>query len=160
MLRKLFRPLKSQGSTTSVWPTFSMRTARFDCQLCSMAPSRFIPQPIGDRQLVPSIVPPCTTMYRCSPVVMFVTWLLATSPGRAFESQGSSAVATPDAVKRAANKVARNMGGSPREPARLLESGVRSCPAAEEKQELAQRVHGPRPAARGGAAHSLGRTRR
>ena len=65
MLRKLFRPLESQGSTTSVWPTFSIRTARFDCQLCSMAPSRFIPQPIGDRQFVPSIVPPWTTMYLC-----------------------------------------------------------------------------------------------
>ena len=90
MLRKLFRPSESQGSTTSVWPTFSIRTARFDCQLCSMAPSRFIPQPIGDRQFVPSIVPPCTTMYLCSPVVMFSTWLLATSPGWAFEAQGSS----------------------------------------------------------------------
>ena len=79
MLRKLFRPSESQGSTTSVWPTFSIRTARFDCQLCSMAPSRFIPQPIGDRQFVPSIVPPCTTMYLWSPVVMFTTWHLATS---------------------------------------------------------------------------------
>jgi hypothetical protein len=67
-----------------------------------MAPSRFIPQPIGDRQFVPSIVPPCTTMYLCSPVVMFTTWLLATSLGLAFEAQGSSAVseAAPPVVSR------------------------------------------------------------
>src|SRR5215212_33682 len=91
MLRKLFRPTESQGSTTSVWPTFSIRTARFDCQLCSMAPSRFIPQPIGDRQFAPSIVPPCTTMYLCSPVVRFSTWLFGTSDGWVFEAQGSSA---------------------------------------------------------------------
>src|SRR3954470_10536757 len=109
MLRKLFRPSESQGSITSVWPTFSIRTARFDCQLCSMAPSRFIPQPIGDRQFAPSIVPPCTTMYLCSPVVMSLTWLLATSPGSAFEAQGSSAVPEPGAVKRAADKIAANM---------------------------------------------------
>src|SRR4051812_42071394 len=98
MLRKLFRPLESQGSTTSVWPTFSIRTARFDCQLCSMAPSRLIPQPIGDRQFVPSIVPPCTTMYLCSPLVTVSTWLLATSPGWAFEAQGSSALPGPEAA--------------------------------------------------------------
>ena len=52
MLRKLFRPLESHGLITSVWPTFSIRTARLDCQLCSMAPSRLIPQPIGVRQFV------------------------------------------------------------------------------------------------------------
>jgi hypothetical protein len=50
-----------------------------------------MPQPIGDRQFVPSIVPPWTTMYVCSPVVMSLTWLLATSLGWAFEAQGSSA---------------------------------------------------------------------
>src|SRR6516162_4747677 len=93
ILRKLLRPLESQGSTMSVWPTFSIRTARFDCQVCSMAPSRFMPQPIGDRQFVPSIVPPCTTVYLCSAVLMFSTWLLATSPGVAFEAQGSGAAA-------------------------------------------------------------------
>src|SRR6476659_11415490 len=109
MLRKLFRPSESHGSTTSVWPTFSIRTARFDCQLCSMAPSRFIPQPIGDRQLVPSIVPPCTTRYLCSPVVMFTMWLLATSPGWAFEAQGSSALSEPGAAKTAADKIAASM---------------------------------------------------
>src|SRR5437016_7787583 len=98
MLRKLFRPSESHGSTTLVWPTFSIRTARFDCQVCSMAPSRFIPQPIGDRQFVPSIVPPCTTVYLCSPVVMFLTWLLATSPGWAFEAQGCSAGSEPGAL--------------------------------------------------------------
>src|SRR5262245_61534344 len=105
----LFRPSESQGSTTSVRPTFSIRTARFDCQLCSMAPSRFIPQPIGDRQFVPSIVPPCTTRYLCFPVVIFSTWLLATSPGWAFEAQGSSAVSEPGAAKTAADKIAANM---------------------------------------------------
>ena len=57
MLRKLFRPLESQGSTTSDRPTFSIRTARLDCQVCSMAPSLAMPHPIGDRQFVPSIVP-------------------------------------------------------------------------------------------------------
>src|SRR6516165_2489179 len=113
ILRKLFRPLESQGSTTSVWPTFSIRTARFDCQVCSMAPSRFMPQPIGDRQLVPSIVPPCTTVYLCSPVLMFSTWHLVTSPGWAFEAQGSSAVSEPGAMRRAADKIAENMVLSP-----------------------------------------------
>ena len=32
-LRKLFRPLESQGLTTSVSPTFSIRTERFDSQV-------------------------------------------------------------------------------------------------------------------------------
>ena len=113
ILRKLLRPLESQGSTRSVWPTFSIRTARFDCQVCSMAPSRFMPHPIGDRQFVPSIVPPCTTMYLYSPLVMFSTWLLVTSPGCAFEAQGSSAVSEAPAVKRAADKIATSMVLSP-----------------------------------------------
>src|SRR6185503_2684935 len=39
-LRKLFRPLESQGLIRSVWPTFSIRTARLDCQLWSITPSR------------------------------------------------------------------------------------------------------------------------
>ena len=34
-VRKLLRPLESQGLTTSVSPTFSMRTARLDSQVCS-----------------------------------------------------------------------------------------------------------------------------
>src|SRR5262245_2388949 len=115
IVRKLVRPLESQGSTTSVRPTFSIRTARFDCQACSMAPSRFIPQPIGDRQFVPSIVPPCTTVYLCAAVPMFSTWLLVTSPGWAFEAQGSSAGSAPGAVKRTAGKIAVNMLVSPRD---------------------------------------------
>ena len=61
-VRKLFRPLESQGLTRSVWPTFSMRTARLDCQLWSMTPSRLMPQPIGVRQHSPSTVPPWTTV--------------------------------------------------------------------------------------------------
>src|SRR5215831_6697100 len=78
-----------------------------------MAPSRFMPQPIGDRQFVPSIVPPCTTVYLCSPVLMFSTWLLVTSAGCAFEAQGSSAVSAPGAMKRVADKIAVNMVLSP-----------------------------------------------
>src|SRR6185295_9337402 len=42
------------------------------------------------------------------PVVMFTTWLLATSLGWAFEAQGSSAMPSPGAVKRAADKIAAN----------------------------------------------------
>src|SRR5262249_13902650 len=73
------------------------------------APSRFIPQPIGDRQFVPSIVPPCTTRYLRFPAVMCSTWLLATSPGLAFEAQGSSAASEPGDAKTAADKIAANM---------------------------------------------------
>src|SRR5215470_850552 len=102
ILRKLPRPLESHGSNTSVWPTFSIRTARLDCQLCSMAPSRFIPHPIGERQFVPSIVPPCTTVYLWSPLTTSSTCLLATSPGWAFLAQGASegscAAIEPEAV--------------------------------------------------------------
>src|SRR5262245_18050371 len=94
---------------------FSIRTARFDCQVCSMAPSRFMPQPIGDRQFVPSIVPPCTTVYLCSAVPIFSTCLLVTSPGWAFEAQGSSAGSAPGAVKRTAGKIAVSMLVSPRD---------------------------------------------
>src|SRR5262245_14997272 len=115
MLRKLVRPLESQGSTRSIWPTFSIRTARFDCQVCSMAPSRFMPQPIGDRQFVPSIVPPCITMYLCPALLMFSTWLLVTSVGRAFEAQASSAVSAPGAAKKTADKIVVNMVDSPRD---------------------------------------------
>jgi hypothetical protein len=74
-----------------------------------------MPQPIGDRQFVPSIVPPCTTVYLCSPVLMFSTWLLAASPGWAFEAQGSSGVSEPGAAKSAADKSAANMVRSPRD---------------------------------------------
>src|SRR5215471_3653502 len=80
-----------------------------------MAPSRFMPQPIGDRQFVPSIVPPCTTAYLCSAVPIFSTCLLVTSPGWAFEAQGSSAGSAPGAVKRTAGKIAVNMLVSPRD---------------------------------------------
>src|SRR5262245_39705777 len=115
MLRKLLRPLESQGSTMSVWPKFSIRTARFDCQVCSIAPSRFMPQPIGDRQFVPSIVPPCITVYLCSAVPIFSTCLLVTSPGWAFEAHGSSAGSAPGAVKSTTGKIAVNMVVSPRD---------------------------------------------
>ncbi len=57
-VRNEFRPLDNQGLTTSVSPTFSSRTARFDSQVCSIAGPSIIPTPIGERQLVPSIVPP------------------------------------------------------------------------------------------------------
>src|SRR5262249_12364498 len=134
MVRNWFFPVESQGSITSVWPTFSIRTARFDCQLCSIAPSRFIPQPIGDRQFVPSIVPPCTTVYLWSPVTMSSTCLLATSPGRAFEAQGSSAVSEPETVNRATDKIALNMVVSPQDDG--TSSAAHCDPFVPERQEL------------------------
>src|SRR5262245_50053785 len=54
-LRKSLRPLDVHGLTTSVVPTFSRRTARFDSHDCSQMAN---PPPTGDRQFVPSIVPP------------------------------------------------------------------------------------------------------
>ena len=57
-LRKLLRPFESHGLITSVSPTFSIRTERFDSHVWKNAPSLFIPTPIGVRQLSPSIVPP------------------------------------------------------------------------------------------------------
>ncbi len=61
-VRRVFRPFESHGLTTSASPTFSIRTARFDSQVCSTAPSRDIPQPSGERQFRPSIVPPWATV--------------------------------------------------------------------------------------------------
>ena len=65
-LRKLLRPLESQGLTTSVWPTFSMRTHRFDSQVWRKAPSRDIPHPMGERHFRPSMLPRWKTVYLCS----------------------------------------------------------------------------------------------
>src|SRR5262245_15244448 len=62
-LRKSLAPLESQGLTTSVAPMFSMRTERFDSQLCWKG----CQTPCGDRQLRPSIVPPCGTEYSARP---------------------------------------------------------------------------------------------
>ena len=78
-LRKLLRPLESHGLTTSTPPTFSIRTKRLDSHVCRKAPSLAIPQPIGDRQLRPSIVPPWKTVYLCIPSLISSTCNLATS---------------------------------------------------------------------------------
>ena len=67
-LRKSLRPLESQGLMTSVSPTFSSRTARLDSQVWSQMPK---PPPMGERQFVPSIVPPWVTRYFCLAAVMF-----------------------------------------------------------------------------------------
>ena len=76
-LRKSFWPLESQGLTTSVAPTFSIRTERFDSQVCSKG----CQTPWGDRQFRPSIVPPWTTMYSTRPSVISCTCRFATSVG-------------------------------------------------------------------------------
>ena len=52
-LRKSLWPFESQGLTTSVAPTFSIRTERFDSQVCSKG----CQTPWGERQFRPSIVP-------------------------------------------------------------------------------------------------------
>ena len=83
-LRKLLRPLESHGLTTSTSPTFSNRTDRLDSHVWRKAPSLAIPQPIGDRQFRPSIVPPWKTVYLCVPPVRAVICSmcdLATSVG-------------------------------------------------------------------------------
>ena len=89
-VRKLFRSLESHGLITSVSPTFSIRTDRDDSQVWKKAPSEFIPTPIGVRQLRPSIVPPCTTLYFCVPLVILWTWTFGTSVASVFVPQGKT----------------------------------------------------------------------
>ncbi|MDT8302969.1 MAG: hypothetical protein RQ760_15920 [Sedimentisphaerales bacterium] len=55
--------------TRSTSPMFSIRTERLDSQVCRKDPSLAIPQPMGDRQLRPSIVPLWKTVYLCVPPV-------------------------------------------------------------------------------------------
>ena len=59
-------------------PTFSIRTARLDSQLWSQTPK--LP-PMGERQLVPSIVPPWLTRYSCFAAVISSVCRRATSFG-------------------------------------------------------------------------------
>src|SRR5438874_13584837 len=87
-VRKSLCPLESQGLITSVVPTFSIRTARLDSQLWSQTPK--LP-PMGERQLVPSIVPPCVTRYCCFAAVMSCVCRLAVSFGWRLDAQGSRA---------------------------------------------------------------------
>lgn len=87
-VRKSLLPLESQGLMTSVSPTFSMRTARLDSQVWSQTPK---PPPTGERQLVPSIVPPWLTRYSCLAAVMSFVCRPATSFGWRLEAQGSRA---------------------------------------------------------------------
>src|SRR5262249_30268555 len=82
----------------------------------------------------PFIVPPCTTVYLCSAVLTVSTWLLATSPGRAFEAQGSSAVSGPGAATRAADKIAANIVVSPRDDG--TSSAAHGDLFVHERQEL------------------------
>jgi hypothetical protein len=87
-VRKRFRPLESQGLITSVAPTFSIRTARLDSQLCSHTAK---PPPMGERQFVPSIVPPCRTRYSCFAAVISSVCRLAAFFGWRLDAQGSRA---------------------------------------------------------------------
>ena len=107
-LRKLFRPLESQGLCTSLLPMFSIRTARFDSQVCSQAPSPDMPQPMGERQFWPSMVPPWTRTYLYSREVTSSTFRLATSVGWWFEAHGCNSSDTPAVNPTASDKITNN----------------------------------------------------
>src|SRR5438093_13753201 len=87
-LRKLLRPFESHGFTTSVSPTFSMRTDRLDSHFWSKAPSRAMPQTIGERQFPPSIVRAWVTFELCRTVSISSPCDLFTSTGSDFVAQG------------------------------------------------------------------------
>ena len=141
--RNLFRPFDSHGFTTSVSPTFSIRTDRFDSQVWKNAPSEFIPTPIGVRQLRPSIVPPCSTWYFCVPWVIFWTWDFGTSVGSVFIPHGKTNV---DAT---ASACAAPLSGRPCRRGRVPLRPHRPSPtrATADTRERPTR-RGPRPAAR------------
>src|SRR3989339_1955680 len=83
-VRKLLRPLDSQGFTISVVPVFSSFTVRLDSQVCTMASYQLR----GVRQFAPSMVPPWTIVYAWDPEVITMEVLLATSDGSVFVAQG------------------------------------------------------------------------
>src|SRR5262245_12903112 len=109
-LRKSLRPFDSHGLITSVAPTFSSRTARLDSQDCSQMAN---PPPTGDRQFVPSIVPPWVTAYWWRAAVTSSTCRLATSRGWALDAQGSRVPSGGAAGWSAARKMTRDCIGRP-----------------------------------------------
>ena len=118
-LRKLLRPLESHGLTTSVSPTFSIRTERLDSQVWTKAPSRAIPQPIGNRQFRPSIVPPWTTVYWCVPPAgpaISSTCDLATSVGCLSIDQGYNAASATTGSWRAGKFLKSCSSGKENQP--------------------------------------------